>query len=122
MTKRAFRPTGVALSRSGMITGAVVLIAAFAAGCSAVKPAATGATGADAASSGSTGADSFGVPAVAGEVKDGGKLVMALSAEPDKLDPTLSRSLYSRYVFNSMCQKLYDLSLIHISEPTRQAE
>ena len=32
---------------------------------------------------------------------------MAPSAEPDQLDPTLSRSLYSRYVFDSMCQKLY---------------
>jgi len=109
MTKRAFRPTGVALSRSGLIIGAVVLIASFATGCSAVKPAAAGASGADAASNGSAGGDSFGVPAVAGEVKDGGKLVMALSAEPDRLDPTLSRSLYSRYVFNAMCEKLYDV-------------
>lgn len=42
-------------------------------------------------------------------LKDGGDLVMALSAEPDALDPTTSRSLYSRYVFNGMCEKLYDL-------------
>ena len=34
---------------------------------------------------------------------------MALSAEPDQLDPALSRSLYSRYVFHAMCQKLYDV-------------
>ena len=34
---------------------------------------------------------------------------VALSADPDKLDPTLSRSLYSRYVFHTMCEKLYDL-------------
>jgi peptide/nickel transport system substrate-binding protein len=42
------------------------------------------------------------------EVKPGGTLTVALSADPDKLDPTLSRSLYSRYVFHTMCQKLYD--------------
>lgn len=42
-------------------------------------------------------------------MKQGGALVMALSAEPDQLDPTLSRSLYSRYVFSSMCEKLYDV-------------
>ena len=109
MTKRAFRPTGAAMSRGGLIAGAAVLITALATGCSAVKPAAAGASGADAASNGSAGGDSFGVPAVAGEVKAGGKLVMALSAEPDKLDPTLSRSLYSRYVFEAMCEKLYDV-------------
>lgn len=42
-------------------------------------------------------------------VKNGGTLNLALSAEPDRLDPTLARSLYSRYVFNAMCEKLYDL-------------
>ena len=42
-------------------------------------------------------------------VRDGGTLNLALSAEPDRLDPTLARSLYSRYVFNAMCEKLYDL-------------
>jgi peptide/nickel transport system substrate-binding protein len=42
------------------------------------------------------------------QVKPGGTLTVALSADPDKLDPTLSRSLYSRYVFHTMCQKLYD--------------
>ncbi|MHB8274921.1 MAG: ABC transporter substrate-binding protein, partial [Dermatophilaceae bacterium] len=109
MTNRAFRPTGAAPWRSGLIAGAAVLITSLAAGCSAVKPAADGPTGADATSNGSAGSDSFGVPAVAGEVKAGGKLVMALSAEPDKLDPTLSRSLYSRYVFEAMCEKLYDV-------------
>ena len=109
MTKRAFRPTGAARRRGGVIAGAAVLIVSLATGCSAVKPAADGPTGADAASNGSAGGDSFGLPVVAGEVKAGGKLVMALSAEPDKLDPTLSRSLYSRYVFNAMCEKLYDV-------------
>ena len=42
-------------------------------------------------------------------MKQGGTLTVALSAEPDKLDPTLSRSLYSRYVFNAICEKLYDV-------------
>ena len=55
------------------------------------------------------GGDVFGDPASADQVKDGGTLTMALSAEPDQLDPALSRSLYSRYVFHAMCQKLYDV-------------
>ena len=54
--------------------------------------------------------DSFGAPATANEVKAGGKLTVALSAEPDRLDPSLSRSLYSRYVFQAMCEKLYDVN------------
>jgi len=54
-------------------------------------------------------ADTYGEPAGADQVKQGGDLVMALSAEPDALDPTTSRSLYSRYVFNAMCEKLYDV-------------
>ncbi|MEU4473504.1 ABC transporter substrate-binding protein [Micromonospora sp. NPDC023888] len=58
----------------------------------------------------SAGQDSFGTPADPAAVKQGGKLVVALSAEPDALDPTLSRSLYSRYVFQAMCQKLYDVN------------
>ena len=55
------------------------------------------------------GQNSFGSPADAAEVKPGGKLTIALSAEPDRLDPSLSRSLYSRYVFQAMCEKLYDV-------------
>lgn len=42
-------------------------------------------------------------------IKPGGRLDIALSAEPDLLDPTQARSLYSRYVFSAMCEKLYDL-------------
>jgi peptide/nickel transport system substrate-binding protein len=42
-------------------------------------------------------------------VREGGDLVMALSAEPDRLDPTTSSSLYTRYVMNAMCEKLYDI-------------
>lgn len=57
-----------------------------------------------------TGEDNFGTPADPAAVRDGGKLVIALSAEPDALDPTLSRSLYSRYVFQAICQKLYDVN------------
>lgn len=41
--------------------------------------------------------------------KQGGNLVMALSSEPDTLDPTVSSSLYTRYVMQTMCQKLYDI-------------
>ena len=43
------------------------------------------------------------------ELRDGGDLVMGLSAEPDVLDPTTSGSLYTRYVMNAMCEKLYDI-------------
>lgn len=52
------------------------------------------------------------VKSVSGEGKtfeDGGDLVMALSSEPDRLDPTTSSSLYTRYVMQTMCQKLYDI-------------
>lgn len=45
----------------------------------------------------------------ASEFEDGGDLVMALSSEPDRLDPTTSSSLYTRYVMQTMCQKLYDI-------------
>lgn len=41
--------------------------------------------------------------------KNGGILRVALSAEPDKLDPTLARTLVGRTVFNAICQKLYDV-------------
>jgi peptide/nickel transport system substrate-binding protein len=42
-------------------------------------------------------------------VTEDGDLVMGLSAEPDRLDPTTSSSLYTRYVMNSICEKLYDI-------------
>ncbi|WP_082460352.1 ABC transporter substrate-binding protein [Frigoribacterium sp. Leaf8] len=42
-------------------------------------------------------------------IVEGGDLVMALSAEPDALDPTTSSSLYTRYVMETVCQKLYDI-------------
>jgi peptide/nickel transport system substrate-binding protein len=43
------------------------------------------------------------------QVRDGGDLVMGLSADPDVLDPTTSSSLYTRYVMSSICEKLYDI-------------
>jgi peptide/nickel transport system substrate-binding protein len=62
-------------------------------------------------SSSSSGQQSGGneVGSTAQSAKQGGTLTVALSAEPDRLDPTLARSLYSRYIFNAMCEKLYDL-------------
>ncbi len=53
--------------------------------------------------------DVTGVPLGEATVREGGDLVMALSAEPDRLDPTTSSSLYTRYVMQTMCQKLYDI-------------
>ena len=43
------------------------------------------------------------------QVREGGDLTMGLSAEPDVLDPTTSSSLYTRYVMNAICEKLYDI-------------
>jgi peptide/nickel transport system substrate-binding protein len=60
-------------------------------------------------SSSSGGQTGNAVGETAQSVKQGGDVTVALSAEPDRLDPTLARSLYSRYVFNAMCEKLYDL-------------
>jgi peptide/nickel transport system substrate-binding protein len=41
--------------------------------------------------------------------KAGGTLRVALSAEPDALDPTQARTLVGRTVFNAICEKLYDV-------------
>jgi peptide/nickel transport system substrate-binding protein len=43
-------------------------------------------------------------------VKAGGTLKIALDGEPDKLDPTLARTLVGRNVFNAICEKLYDIN------------
>ncbi|MFJ4654723.1 ABC transporter substrate-binding protein [Nocardia sp. NPDC088792] len=56
----------------------------------------------------STHTDDFGTPVGTQEVRDGGDLVMGLSSEPDRLDPTTSSSFYTRYVMSSICEKLYD--------------
>lgn len=77
-------------------------------GCSAVGQQAGGGASSGGGNAGAAGDDVFGDPADPAAVKAGGTLTMALSAEPDQLDPALSRSLYSRYVFHAMCQKLYD--------------
>lgn len=53
--------------------------------------------------------DDFGTPVSGTQVADGGDLVMGLSSEPDRLDPTTSSSLYTRYVMSAICEKLYDL-------------
>ncbi|MGW4248212.1 ABC transporter substrate-binding protein, partial [Nocardia sp. NPDC004722] len=55
-----------------------------------------------------THADDFGTPVGTQSVKSGGDLVMGLSSEPDRLDPTTSSSLFTRYVMSSICEKLYD--------------
>ncbi|WP_405162466.1 ABC transporter substrate-binding protein [Nocardia sp. NBC_01499] len=52
--------------------------------------------------------DDYGTPVGSQPVREGGDLVMGLSSEPDKLDPTTSSSLYTRFVMNSICEKLYD--------------
>ena len=54
-------------------------------------------------------ADATDVSASGKQLRDGGDLVMGLSAEPDVLDPTTSSSLYTRYVMNAICEKLYDI-------------
>ncbi|TCO28356.1 peptide/nickel transport system substrate-binding protein [Kribbella steppae] len=84
----------------------VVALALIGTACSPVEPAGDDSGG---SAQPATGQDVFGDPADPAQVKAGGTLTVALSADPDKLDPTLSRSLYSRYVFHTMCEKLYDL-------------
>lgn len=54
--------------------------------------------------------DDFGTPVGNRRVAEGGDLVMGLSSEPDRLDPTTSSSLYTRYVMSAICEKLYDLN------------
>jgi peptide/nickel transport system substrate-binding protein len=43
------------------------------------------------------------------QARAGGTLRVALSAEPDVLDPTLARTLVGRTVFAAICEKLYDV-------------
>ena len=101
-------PRGIA----AVLSATTLLVAAA---CSSVTPAdngaapSAGAGGASGSSSASPSADTFGSPAPAGSIREGGTLTIGLSADPDLLDPTQSRSLYSRYIFTNMCEKLYDL-------------
>ena len=101
-TGRARRPVALA----GVVAG-VLGLALVGAACSPVEPAGT--TSPVASASRHRRRTSSVTPADPAQVKAGGTLTVALSADPDKLDPTLSRSLYSRYVFHTMCEKLYDL-------------
>ncbi|MFJ9366909.1 ABC transporter substrate-binding protein [Nocardia sp. NPDC101769] len=55
-----------------------------------------------------THADDYGTPVGDQKVQQGGDLVMGLSNDPDRLDPTTSSSLYTRYVMSTICEKLYD--------------
>ncbi|WP_235915559.1 ABC transporter substrate-binding protein [Puerhibacterium puerhi] len=83
---------------------AVVLAATLAAGgCQAVQTTSTG------EGSAAPTADVTDVSFDGKTIVEGGDLVMALSAEPDRLDPTTSSSLYTRYVMQTMCEKLYDI-------------
>ncbi|TCO54848.1 ABC transporter substrate-binding protein [Actinocrispum wychmicini] len=41
-------------------------------------------------------------------IRSGGTLRVALNGEPDKLDPSLSRTLVGREVFQAICEKLYE--------------
>ncbi|MDQ1669370.1 MAG: peptide/nickel transport system substrate-binding protein [Actinomycetota bacterium] len=84
------------------------LVPLLGAALTALALAACSSVGSDGSTSGS-GKRSDDVGGTAQGVKQGGTVTVALSAEPDFLDPTLAASLYSRYVFSAMCEKLYDL-------------
>ncbi len=81
------------------LVAAAVLVSVLLAGCVPVQPLAPAGEHVDV----------VGSPVGDRPVRQGGKLVMGLSAEPDRLDPTTSSSLYTRYVMSSICEKLYDL-------------
>ena len=42
--------------------------------------------------------------------KAGGTLTIGLAEEPDALDPTIARTFVGRIVFQTLCEKLYDLN------------
>jgi peptide/nickel transport system substrate-binding protein len=83
-------PHILSLTRPATVLVALCLVTA---GCSSIKSAAPepGAKGDDR------------------PVSAGGTLRVALASEPDKLDPTLARTLVGRIVFNAICEKLYDV-------------
>src|SRR3954451_21057568 len=105
MTFPAYRSRRRAARASAMV--ATVALGAAVAACTPVEPSGKG--NGSSGGSASNSQDSFGTLPAASAVKDGGTLVMALSAEPDFLDPTLARSLYSGYGFSGMLEKLYDI-------------
>ncbi|WP_426976378.1 ABC transporter substrate-binding protein [Pseudarthrobacter sp. O4] len=86
-------------TRTAALVGGLALLAVAATGCQPIQalPAAV------------TRSDVMSAPIGGRQIQEGGDLVMALSAEPDRLDPTTSSSLYTRYVMQTMCQKLYDI-------------
>jgi len=45
----------------------------------------------------------------AATIKNGGTLTIGLAEEPDALDPTIARTFVGRMVFQTICEKLYDL-------------
>ena len=99
-----FRSTATAATsrryaRTAALMGGVALVAVAATGCQPIQPLPEAVSRTDVMSA----------PIGTQEIKEGGNLVMALSAEPDRLDPTTSSSLYTRYVMQTMCQKLYDI-------------
>lgn len=81
------------------VVGAVLLTVA---GCSSSgsKPSGGG------SSSNASGAAATNTDAV----KAGGTMTVALAEDPDKLDPSLGRSLVGREVFANLCEKLYDIN------------
>jgi peptide/nickel transport system substrate-binding protein len=88
------RPSRLIVLAVAVVLGSVPLVA-----CVPVQPLAVAATH----------HDDLGTPVGDRPVIEGGHLVMGLSNEPDRLDPTTSTSLYTRYVMTSICEKLYDL-------------
>jgi peptide/nickel transport system substrate-binding protein len=99
-----FRPSAVLATnrrrtRTAALFGGMAVLAVAASGCQPIQalPAAV------------TRTDVMSAPIGNQQIVEGGNLVMALSAEPDRLDPTTSSALYTRYVMQTICQKLYDI-------------
>lgn len=87
-------------------------LAATAAGLSVtlVVAACGGQASKNAASTPAPGGSAANGATAAGTAKAGGTLTVALAEDPDKLDPTLGRSLVGREVFANFCEKLYDIN------------
>lgn len=95
----ALPPVGRRYVRAAALVGSIAVVAVAATGCQPIQPLPEAVSRTDVTSA----------PIGNQQVEEGGDLVMALSAEPDRLDPTTSSSLYTRYVMQTMCQKLYDI-------------
>ena len=79
----------------------IVAVAAVSTACSG-QPSSSG--------SGATSQGSHGATAGTAALKPGGTMTFALAEDPDKLDPSLGRTLVGREVFANMCEKLYDIN------------